>query len=581
MFGECRFLKWCAFFSALLFWIVPFAFAGAPSADVDTFRPAPGANELFTVFESTTLQQGEVQTGVLFDYAREAFVLQTSNGFARPIIKNLVAGHLTLATGLLDFHHFGIELGVDLPGDFETFVNPATTASSSKFYLGDLRSDVKFRLLDRREAPLGVALVPFVQAPTGDGSKFLGNNRLAYGGLLVIDRAWAKQKFVTSLNLGLVARPNINLTVGTRMTDQVFGSLGLKWEQNNWDFLAEGRCATSAGNMFKNKTQTPAEASLGAGYRFQEIPLAVKLGGGMGLRDAFSAPQYRIFSSLSYIINEKKDRIDLRVGRKKNKMSLIDLAKNCPRDPAQFDSKINDPDCPKYYDLRGVIDLVKFCPATPEQFDSTKHDPACQKVYNLNANLNEQEMYQIYALAIADTEAQCPKNPEDFNPKLHPESCPKIYDLKDHFSEAEWNNIVDLAAASEEKPTKVVAPAPKRTAKIKATPQNTVIHFTSSDNVLSDEAATTLSHLSETLRNFPGAQKIRVIGRTDPIGTEKMNQRVSKQRAQAVVDYLYARGVPHTTVLVPIGLGTKKPLAPNTNAEGRLKNRSVLFEIVQ
>jgi OOP family OmpA-OmpF porin len=63
-------------------------------------------------------------------------------------------------------------------------------------------------------------------------------------------------------------------------------------------------------------------------------------------------------------------------------------------------------------------------------------------------------------------------------------------------------------------------------------------------------------------------------GHTDNVGDEAYNQKLSERRAQAVVDYLAAKGVASGRVTA-IGMGETKPRADNATEEGRAENRRV------
>jgi outer membrane protein W len=63
-------------------------------------------------------------------------------------------------------------------------------------------------------------------------------------------------------------------------------------------------------------------------------------------------------------------------------------------------------------------------------------------------------------------------------------------------------------------------------------------------------------------------------GHTDNIGTAEYNQKLSERRAQAVVDYLAAKGV-YPGRIKPSGMGLTKPIADNATEEGRAQNRRV------
>lgn len=72
---------------------------------------------------------------------------------------------------------------------------------------------------------------------------------------------------------------------------------------------------------------------------------------------------------------------------------------------------------------------------------------------------------------------------------------------------------------------------------------------------------------------------VRIVGYTDSVGTKAYNQKLSEQRAKAVYDYLKSSGVvfSHETIL---GAGEGNPVADNSTAEGRAKNRRVEIQFI-
>ena len=72
---------------------------------------------------------------------------------------------------------------------------------------------------------------------------------------------------------------------------------------------------------------------------------------------------------------------------------------------------------------------------------------------------------------------------------------------------------------------------------------------------------------------------IIAVGHTDSIGTEAYNQGLSERRANAVKDYLVSKGIEKNRVYTE-GKGEKQPIASNSTAEGRAKNRRTEIEVV-
>ncbi|GET33909.1 cell envelope biogenesis protein OmpA [Prolixibacter bellariivorans] len=73
---------------------------------------------------------------------------------------------------------------------------------------------------------------------------------------------------------------------------------------------------------------------------------------------------------------------------------------------------------------------------------------------------------------------------------------------------------------------------------------------------------------------------VEIAGHTDNTGTDVHNLKLSKQRAQAVVSYLEEKGI-SSQRLVAKGYGATQPVADNTTADGRARNRRTEFRLVK
>ncbi len=96
---------------------------------------------------------------------------------------------------------------------------------------------------------------------------------------------------------------------------------------------------------------------------------------------------------------------------------------------------------------------------------------------------------------------------------------------------------------------------------------------------LRDDAKETLDKVARGLKAHPEV-KIEVGGHTDSRGSDAYNKKLSMARAQAVVDYLVAQGVP-ASQLTPKGYGKADPIADNKTDEGRAKNRRVELKRIE
>lgn len=67
---------------------------------------------------------------------------------------------------------------------------------------------------------------------------------------------------------------------------------------------------------------------------------------------------------------------------------------------------------------------------------------------------------------------------------------------------------------------------------------------------------------------------VTIVGHTDSTGNDSINNPLSVDRANSTRDYLIAKGVAATRFNTE-GRGSREPVADNTSAEGRAKNRRV------
>ncbi len=105
------------------------------------------------------------------------------------------------------------------------------------------------------------------------------------------------------------------------------------------------------------------------------------------------------------------------------------------------------------------------------------------------------------------------------------------------------------------------------------------IHFLFDSSELTDEARQILVPISEQLKAATGFN-IEVIGHTDSIASEPYNQKLSEARAQSVLEELQNLGV-NGDVMSSSGRGELEPVADNSTAEGRLKNRRTEFRLTK
>ena len=86
----------------------------------------------------------------------------------------------------------------------------------------------------------------------------------------------------------------------------------------------------------------------------------------------------------------------------------------------------------------------------------------------------------------------------------------------------------------------------------------------------------TMKRIKEILDEYPGFH-VQVDGHTDNVGKKAKNQKLSEDRAKAVVNYLVSKHKVDGKRLSFKGFGDSQPIADNATKEGQDKNRRVDF----
>lgn len=244
-----------------------------------------------------------------------------------------------------------------------------------------------------------------------------------------------------------------------------------------------------------------------------------------------------------------------------------DIVDNCPLDPEDIDGFQDKDGCPEDdNDNDGIKDRVDKCPNAAEDFNQYEDEDGCPEA----TEDSDQD-------GIPDVNDRCKDDPEDKDQFEDFDGCPDLDNDKDGFPDTEdkcpnkaeaVNGYLDDDGCPDMKPRPKKKPMKKK-AKI-------VLHgvtFETGKATLQETSFEKLADVGQTLIENPEVV-IEVSGHTDNRGSKKLNQRLSEERAAAVVDYLLSLGVGKNQ-LKSVGYGPDKPTATNRTAEGRAENRRI------
>jgi len=99
------------------------------------------------------------------------------------------------------------------------------------------------------------------------------------------------------------------------------------------------------------------------------------------------------------------------------------------------------------------------------------------------------------------------------------------------------------------------------------------VNFETNKADITPDSVATLEKVAASLKDWPDV-KVEIGGHTDSSGAAAHNLELSQRRAEAVKNYLEAKGIDGSRLKAK-GYGETKPIADNKTAEGKAKNRRV------
>lgn len=107
---------------------------------------------------------------------------------------------------------------------------------------------------------------------------------------------------------------------------------------------------------------------------------------------------------------------------------------------------------------------------------------------------------------------------------------------------------------------------------------NRTIEFQSGSANLTAQGIAVLEQMATAMRSI-GTARVRISGHTDNVGARAANVALSQSRADAVRRYLESAGIEASRMSVQ-GLGPDRPVADNSSADGRARNRRIEFTVL-
>jgi len=241
---------------------------------------------------------------------------------------------------------------------------------------------------------------------------------------------------------------------------------------------------------------------------------------------------------------------------------VSDLDDRCVSDAEDLDGFKDSDGCPDLDDDGdGIPDSVDRCPREPEDRDNVEDADGC-----IDGD-NDRDGF-------ADGQDQCPNEPG-----AAPNGCPSRDRDRDGVGDATdacpdqaevTNGYQDEDGCPDAKPQRVEVTSDQIVIRQR-------INFTTGKAVILPDSFPVLDDVAQALKDYPN-MRVEIGGHTDNVGDDAQNQRLSKDRADAVFEYLLSKGVPAMRMST-MGYGETRPVDTNMTDAGKLNNRRVEFVI--
>ncbi|MDD5401131.1 MAG: OmpA family protein [Sulfurimonas sp.] len=108
---------------------------------------------------------------------------------------------------------------------------------------------------------------------------------------------------------------------------------------------------------------------------------------------------------------------------------------------------------------------------------------------------------------------------------------------------------------------------------------NLHINFDTASYKIKDASKPKIKEFADFLKDMPN-YNAKIVGHTDSVGSDKSNQTLSENRANAVKTLIVKEGI-EASRITTAGMGEKSPTTTNTTPEGRAENRRIEAELIK
>jgi outer membrane protein OmpA-like peptidoglycan-associated protein len=590
-----------------------------------------------TVERPGKMTAGDFYASALIEYADGTMdqVIRNPDGSAadrRTYLDNLLGANLTAGASLHKMLRVDLRLPVFFAARGYNANDPAGQPMGGG--LGSMRAAVMFAPLTPADGGFGLGIVPWLDLPTATHSKNMGYRGLS-GGTKLAATVEAGPLTVGG-DVGLAFRPQVEGYENIAGTDQLVAgigagfaindNLGVNLEANFNPSLASKDIRDAIPDGVPGWAESPSEALLsfrgrtGSGAHFL-------VGGATALSPGVGAARFRIFIGGGF--GKISDAGGGRIGDA-DKDGIADDKDACPADPEVVNDYKDADGCPdklgslgiiakQYYDVVPDVELTITGMGDTRQVKTAK-DPvtldnlmpgaydvrAMDSKYEGNIQIRIKEGPNKVELEVQPTTpgtlvvsavdeagkpvpnalvtVAAPGGGQGKEMKLgaagdgRMDLAPGYYSV---FVQSEGYGIFredTNIVASDATNVKAVLTKAKTEIKKERIEILEKVFFQQGSAVIQSQSFPLLDEVANVMLRNADIKLIEVAGHTSSEGSLDVNNKLSQDRANAVMNYLIERGVSDNR-LQAVGYGPSQPLVPEKTEDDRAKNRRVEFVI--
>lgn len=260
------------------------------------FQPVTDEQGLITVAGSKVLAHKKISMGVTESFERNLIKAVVPATTAQiQLIQTKFVQDMRVGVGLWNRIDIALGLPVAL---YQSGTNFTTLTQYQTAALGDLRMDVKARLLKDNGHRIGIAVLSRAAFPTGSRQTFMSDDGATWEGRLIMDKntKWVGAYLNGGYRFAKTVRV-LSTELGNRMTFGGGARVSLPLQERSWAVITEAVGEMNGKN--RSSLTTPVEVRCML-QKTWKSGIALQVGGGYGVTDAFGLPKYRIFAGVRY-----------------------------------------------------------------------------------------------------------------------------------------------------------------------------------------------------------------------------------------------------------------------------------------